>query len=143
MEIVVPLNHLAVLVAALSSLVVGSLWYGPIFGKQWVALMKFTPEAMAEAKKKGMGKTYAMQLVASLVMAYVMAHSLVFAAAYLKTSGVAAGFQVGFWNWLGFILPVSIGSGLWDGKPWKLVWINAFHYLATLCAMGVILALWN
>ncbi|HLD39833.1 MAG TPA: DUF1761 family protein, partial [Candidatus Nanoarchaeia archaeon] len=32
-------NYLAVLVAAIAAYVVGFLWYGPVFGKKWMALM--------------------------------------------------------------------------------------------------------
>ena len=75
-------------------------------------------------------------------MAFVLSHALVFASTYLNTSGISAGLQTGFWNWLGFVVPVTVGSVLWDGKPWKLWFINAGYYLVMLLIMGVILALW-
>lgn len=139
----VPINYWAILVAAIANMVVGSLWYGPLFGKMWIAMMGFTPEKMAEAKAKGMTKSYVLALVGSLVMAYVLAHSLVFASAYTKTTGVSAGLMAGFWNWLGFVAPVTLGSVLWEGRPWKLWILNAAHYLVALLVMGLILALWQ
>jgi hypothetical protein len=143
MEVTVPINHLAVLVGALSTLVVGTIWYGPLFGKQWIALMGWTPEQMAAAKQKGMGKTYLLQFLGSLLMVYTFAHVHVFAAAYTKTSGAMSGLTCAFWLWLGFIVPVALGSVLWDGKPWKLFWLNVGHYLASLAVIGVILSLWK
>jgi hypothetical protein len=138
----VPINYLAVLVAAISSMVVGSLWYGPLFGKQWMALMGVTKESMAGAKVN-IGKLYAIQALASLVMAFVLAHALVFAATYTESRGIAAGLMVGFWNWLGFVAPVTLGSVLWEQKSWKLWALNNAHYVVSLCIMGVILALWQ
>lgn len=139
----VPINYLAVLVAAISSMVVGSVWYGPLFGKQWMMLSGMTGEKMKAAKAKGMGKSYGLMFVGSLVMAYVLAHSLVFASTYLDASGASAGVMTGFWNWLGFVAPVTLGTVLWDGKPWKLWVLNNAHYLISLVVMGVILAMWQ
>ncbi len=67
---------------------------------------------------------------------------MVFAMAYLKSTGVMAGLQGGFWNWLGFMAPVIMGDQLWGGKPWKLFPITGGYYLVSLCLMGVILATW-
>ena len=138
----VQINFLAVITCVVVSMVLGSLWYGPIFGKTWIALMGFTEKDMEAAKAKGMAKSYALMAVGSLVMAYVLAHSLVFAATFLNVSGIGAGLQAGFWNWLGFIAPVTLGTVLWEGKPWKLWMLNNAYYLVLLCVMGTILALW-
>jgi hypothetical protein len=121
-------------------MVVGSIWFGPLFGKEWIRLSGLTPEKLEAAKKKGMGKTYAVQFVGSLVMAYVMAHSLVFASSYLKVSGLTAGLTTGFWNWLGFVAPVTLGAVLWEGKPLRLWALNNGCQLVTMLVMGVILA---
>lgn len=138
----VSINYLAVLACAIASMSIGSVWYGPLFGKQWIKLSEMSPEKMQAAKSKGMGKSYALMFVGSLIMAYVLAHALVFAATYLKTSGVSAGLTAGFWNWLGFIAPVTLGTVLWDGKPWKLWILNNAYQLVTLLVMGLILSLW-
>ncbi len=136
----VPVNYVSVVLAAVANMVLGFLWYGPLFGKTWSDLMGWSKADMEAAKKKGMGKSYALMTLGSFVMAYVLAHSLVFASTYMNVSGVPAGLSVGFWNWLGFVAPVTIGSVLWDGKPWKLWFINAGYYLVALLLMGVILA---
>jgi hypothetical protein len=75
-------------------------------------------------------------------MSGVLAHSLVYASAYMKVTGVSAGLMAGFWNWLGFIAPVTLGVVLWEGKSWKLWFLQGGHYLVSLLVMGVILALW-
>ena len=142
----VPINYLAVLAATISSMIVGYVWYGPLFGKSWMAAMGIDSMRMeqmkAEMKAKGAGKSYALMFVGSLVMAFVLAHALVFASAYLHASGISAGLTAGFWNWLGFIAPVLFGSVLWEQKPMKLYYINVGYYLVTLCVMGMILAAW-
>lgn len=142
MPIVVPINYGAVVAAAAASILLGFLWYGPLFGKPWMKLMGFTQEHMTKQKEKGMAGTFVLMIIGSLVMAYVLAFSLMFASTYMKVSGVQAGLMAGFWNWLGFIAPVLMGAQLWEGKPWKLFYIGASYYLVSLCVMGVILATW-
>ena len=138
----VPINYLAVLVSAVVSMVLGSLWYGPLFGKKWIAMMGWTEEQIKAGQAKGMGKQYSIMFVGSLLMAYILAHAIVFAGSYLNTSGVPAGLMAGFWNWLGFIAPVTVGSVLWEGKSWKLWCLNNGYNLVCLLVMGIILSCW-
>lgn len=133
------INYLAVLAAAVVSMVVGALWYGPLFGKLWISMMGFTEEKMKEAKAKGMGKSYAVAFVGSLVMAFVLAH---FAAVW-NAEGVAGAWQLAFWSWLGFIAPIMLGQVLWEGKPVKLYILNVAHYLVALFLMAIMLVMWR
>lgn len=140
----VPINYVAVLVSAVVMFALGWLWYGKLFAKPWTEAMGWTPEKMAAMgqDQKSMMMQYGIQALASLLMAFVLSHALIFASTYLNMSGISAGLQTGFWNWLGFVAPVTIGAVLWDGKPWKLWFITAGYYLVSLLVMGVILALW-
>ena len=139
----VPINYLAIVVAAIASMVIGYLWYGPIFGKPWMKLMGMSSAQMSAEKKKGMAKGYIIMYITSAIMAYVLAHALVFGNAYLHASGIMSGIMVGFWNWLGFIATVTVGSVLWEGKSWKLWFLNNGFWLVNLCIMGIILELWK
>ncbi len=66
-----------------------------------------------------------------------------FANEYLKTSGVGAGLMVGFFNWIGFIAPVTIGVVTYEKKPFALWVLNNAYWLISLLVMGIILALWQ
>src|ERR1051325_5495316 len=134
----VPINYLAVLVSAIAAFVLGFLWHGLIFGKVWIRLSGFTEAHMAAAKAKGMTGSYILAFVGNLVMAYVLAHAVIFGSAYLNTTGVSMGLSAGFWNWIGFIAPVTLGMVLWQGKPWKLWLLNNGYYLLALLVMGII-----
>lgn len=139
----VSVNYLAVLVAAMASMVVGFVWYGFLFRKKWMELMGHTSEGGGHITSMSVNKAYTIQFVASLVMAYVLSHVITFASAYMEAGGLQAGLSSGFWMWLGFIAPVSLGVVLWENKPWKLWFINASHYLVMLLVMGAILAVWR
>ncbi len=39
-------------------MIIGSLWYGALFGKTWMKLSKITDKQMKEMKKKCVGMSY-------------------------------------------------------------------------------------
>lgn len=139
-------NYVAIFVTAIVNMALGFAWYGPLFGKQWTALMGWSKEEMEAGRikmQKEGWKTYLLAFIGSLVMGFVLAHSLVFASAYLGIIGISAGFAAGFWSWLGFVAPVTLGSVLWEGKSWKLWILMNGYYLVSLALMGAILAVWK
>jgi len=140
----VPVNYWAVLASVVLSIVLGSLWYGPLFGKMWTKLEGWTKADMEKgmADKKGMMRAYGIQTLGAFFMAFVLSHSLIFAATYLHESGVSAGLQTGFWNWIGFIAPATLTNVLWEGKSWKLWLLTNGYWLVLLLSMGVLLSLW-
>ncbi len=140
----VDVNYVAVFLAALSSMAVGFMWYGPGFGKTWMKLMGWTKLQMtAKPNATEMNKLYGIQFLGSLAMAYILSHALVFANAYLGSRGIAGGLMTGFFNWLGFVAPVTLGSVLWEGKSWKLWAFNNSYYLTVLLVMGLVLSLFK
>lgn len=134
----VTVNYLAVLVSAIAAMVVGFLWYGPLFGKLWIGLMGITKKQMEEGKKKGMGKSYAILFVSSLVFAYILAHFV----KYLSAATVGDAISAAFWIWLGFIATIALGSVLWEGRPWKLYFLNVAYQFVALAIQAIILTLW-
>ncbi len=134
------INIWAVLVSAVASMVIGSIWYGPLFGKKFMLAMgmdKMTPEQQAEMKKN-MGMSYFLQFVASLVMFYVLAMFM----GRLGQLSLTSGLQVAFWAWLGFVVPVQLGNAIWGGKM-SLFWISIGNMLATLLVAGAIIGVWQ
>jgi ABC-type spermidine/putrescine transport system permease subunit II len=114
---IVPVNYGAVLVCGIISVVLGSVWFGALFGKYWTKLMGWSSEDMKNmmaqpGARTAMYRSYAIAFVAALVAAFVLDHSLIFAANYLQVSGVSAGLMAGFWSWIGFIAPATLGMVL-------------------------------
>ena len=131
-------NYLAVLVAAVVNMIVGFLWYGPLFGKRWTKLMGWTAADM-EAGKKTMGKTYGLTYIGAAFMAYVLSVVLNNSSATDFMSGA----MVGFWIWLGFVVPVQMSEVLYGKKSWDLYYLNIGYYLVALVLMGGVLASWG
>ncbi len=139
----IEINYWAVVVSAIASMVVGSIWYGPLFGKKYMQLMGFnslSPEQQAEMKK-GMAMTYVWQFVASLVMFYVLAHIMGLSQNFYHYSAVQTGLTTAFWTWLGFVVPLKLGDALWGGKM-ALFWLGVGNMLITLLVGGAIIGAW-
>ena len=131
-------NYWAVFAAAVSNMIIGFLWYGPVFGKPWKKIMGFTDEVMKAMKMTPL-RAVALGFIATLIMACVFAHMLIYIGAYLEMSGIMLGLKGAFYLWLGFAAPITAGVVLWEGKPWKLWILNGGYYLVALSVMGVIL----
>ena len=136
MEVVI--NYWAVFGAAVVAMILGALWYGPVFGTQWMTMTGLTPEGMKSMKMLP-GMAMGLGFITTLLMAYVLSHVIVFASAYLRMTGPMSGMSSGFWMWLGFAVPLTAGAFLWEGKPIKLWLLNAAYYLVSLPIMGAIL----
>lgn len=135
----IEINYLAVLATGVVAMILGFLWYGPLFGKTWMALVGMTPEAVAKSKKKGMTASYLMMFIGALITASVFAWIL----ESIAQVSIEAGMIGGFWLWLGFIAPVMLGKVLWEGKSWKLYFIDVSYYLVLLMVFGAILGGWQ
>src|SRR5258708_14997711 len=90
------------------------------------------------AANKNMPQTYSLMFVSSLVMAYVLAHLVWYAAPGSATLLISV--KTAVWAWLGFIATTSLTKYLFtpDRKPVKLLIIEVGYQLATLVTMGVI-----
>lgn len=135
-------NYLAVVVAAIATHVLGFLWYGPLFGKKWMQLMKLTDKDKEKAKQKGMAKVMVGSFVASLVTAGVLAFLIDQLVVNLAEGNALGGSLIGALVWLGFVATKALGSVFWEGKSWKLYFLNTAHDLVSLLLMGAILGAW-
>lgn len=122
------INYLAIFVSAFSSMVLGSIWYGPLFGKPWMKMMGKTMESMKGITGIEMAKLYGIQFVGSIVMALVLS----------QLSNITP-----FLIWAGFVAPVTLTTVLWEGKPWKLWFLNNGYFLILLYQMSYVLSFWK
>jgi uncharacterized membrane protein YwzB len=129
------MNIWAIIVATIIQVVLGFLWYGPLFGKAWMKEMKIDPK---KAKKGGMTKSMVIMVITTLIMVYTLASFV----GLLNISAFTGAFQLAFWIWLGFVATLQVGSVIWEGKSWKLFVINTLHSLVGLVLAAWVLAIW-
>ncbi len=128
----------SLIAAALAQVVIGFLWYGLLFGKTWQTLtgMKKPAKITSEIKRK-MSVSIVAALIMSFVTAYIMKITLV-QFPFVTYTGVTF---VSLLMWLGFVLPVTLSSVLWEGRKVKLFVLNSLYYLASLVIVSWILLL--
>lgn len=135
------MNFLAIIVAAIVNVIVGSLWYSPLlFAKPWAKASGMKKEDMGKDYKMGAGM-YVPPLIAAFVTSFVLAWFL----HALQITTVMGGIQIGFLAWLGFTTTAQVLNS-WvfsNGRPKELYLINTGYHLVIFCIMGAILAAWR
>ncbi len=140
------INWWAVIVAAVVSMVIGSIWFGPLFGKKWMEVMGMQNVSEEEKKKmmKSTGMLYAVQFILSLLTLYILAHYI---AGWQPKPGAWGGIINALWIWLGFIMPTLAGNAMWSGKSkklaWNMFWINTGYNFILYIVFGAILGGWQ
>lgn len=139
--LVMTVNWLAVFAATFAAMIVGALWYGPLFGAvfmQATGMDTLSREETAQIKKN-LGMVYFYQFIGTLVMMYVLA-------VLIKNLGMTSlkdGVVVAFLTWVGFVVPLKLSDCLWTGGKKVLFWLGAGNMLCALLAAGAILGLWK
>jgi hypothetical protein len=134
----VEINYWAVLIAGLSSMVVGSIWYMPgMFGKTWI---KLTGVKMNKKMSNGdAAALYGLTLVASLVTAYILAHVAFLSHHFFNNSFLQDTVTTAFWLWLGFTAARFLVHDLFESRPKQLTLLNVSHEFATVIVMALII----
>jgi len=159
------INFLAVLVAAVSALVVGFVWYNPkVFGTSWMKVAAMTEEKM---KGANMGKIF--------IMAFIFAAFLALALNMLtihqmgawsmiggeRTADTLPSFQAfmddygsefrtfkhgvlhGLLSGIFIALPILGTNALFERKSAKYILINSGYWIVTMAIMGGIICAWK
>lgn len=127
-------NLLAVVVATIAALIVGFIWYGPLFGQAW---MTETGINKSDAKKD-MGKTMTKGIINTLVLTYVLGLLMVLIAPSNMQDALAFGLII----WLGLIATTEASSVIWAKGSWKLFLINTSHELIVVLIAVSIFMTW-
>lgn len=159
------MNFYAVLVAALTTLVVGSIWYSPVlFGNAW---MKETGLTEEELKKGSMLKIFGLTFVFSVMFAMILQVLCVHQfgplgmiggqdfidsakpsyAAFMADYGTVFrtfkhGALHGFMSGLFLAFPMIAINGLFERKSWKYIFIHAGYWTVSMTIMGAIVCGW-
>jgi hypothetical protein len=129
------LNYWAILLASLSTFLLGGIWYSPaVFGKAWMRENGFTEEGM---KNSNMVKIFGLALVLALISAVNLAMFL--GPETNVVMGAVWGFAAGF-GWVATFVGTHY---LFERKSFTLFLINAGYSVVALTIMGVIIVLFN
>jgi hypothetical protein len=127
------LNWLAVLVSAVSTFLLGGLWYGPLLGRAWMKASGVTEE---QARQGNMVKVFGVSFVLQLMAAVVLA--MFIGTESTAAFGLFAGASVG-------VAWVATGLGviyLFEQRPLGHWAVNAGYHIVSYTIMGLILGAW-
>ena len=137
------INYLAVFVCGVASMVIGFIWYGPLFGKTYMKIMgadSMSAEQKAQMRSN-MWIMYLIQFVLSIITIIVLDYAITI------LDGFVSGLAVAILVWFGFVMTTSGGSSLWSGKSskmsWKLFFISSGAQLISFTIYGLILSAWK
>jgi hypothetical protein len=124
---------LATVVATVAGFLLGGLWYGPLFGRRWMALVGVTPDQLRRTGSPVV--TYGITFVLGLVAAYVFGLYVGPnpGRAFAIVCGAAAGLC-----WVATALATNY---LFEGRPPALIAINAGYHAVRFTLIGVAFAL--
>lgn len=158
------LNFSAIIVAAVSALIVGFIWYNPkVFGTAWMNAAGMTDE---QIKGGNMLKIFSLALVFAFLLAMALPPMVIHQmgalsmlggdatgalpsyAAFMSDYGDAYrtfkhGAFHGFFAGVFVALPIIGTNALFERKSAKYIFINAGYWTVTLCIMGAIICGWK
>ncbi len=128
-------HALGVVLAIAASFLIGFLWHGPLFGKQW---MKFNN--IAQPKKEDI--KFSMMLPgigASLLMAFVQSAVIGRTLQIVSLTGVGQAMLIATILWLPFVALVILNEHTWAGKSFAHTCYDAAYNLASMWAIAAVL----
>jgi len=132
----ISINVWAVLLAGLSSMVIGMLYYSkPMFGADWMKLAKVDEKRFQKEMPKKMLGVFIAALVTAEVVAYM---TFLYHYAFLD-SWVLSGVITSLLLWLGVSATTIYVHNSLEQRPSHLTYISMGNRLLTLLAMGLII----
>jgi len=126
-------NWIAVALGAVFNMALGSLWYGPLFGKLWLSLIGKKQEEIESSPAM-----YLVPLVLSFISALVLA--IFIEALGVTTAGI--GILVGAILWIGIGGASGLTTAFFEDKK-KGVWLLfAVYQLIVYLVQGLVFAIW-
>ncbi len=130
----VQVNWPAVVVGAAFNMLLGFLWYGPLFGRLWLRLIGKKPEELASS-----AGLYIANALGTLVSAFVLAMVI----RSLGITGWGIGALAGAVLWIGLGATATLTKTLFEG-PGAGVWLlHALYQLIAFAVNGALFAAWR
>jgi hypothetical protein len=136
-DVLSDVNWLAILVGAVVWFLLGALWYGPLFGKAWIAATGIDPRAEG---RPGAG-IYVFPLVAYIVATIALAMLAVATGSSTLGHGIILGLVVG----IGFAVTLYAVESVFGRRPKAGTWfgITAAYQLIGILIAAVIVTVWD
>ena len=125
----IPVNYLAVVVAAVAGYVLSWVWYA-LFSAIW---MKGLDKRKKDMKPEPM--PFILAAVAYLLMAWMLAGLM----GHLADVTIRGGVMAAFFVWIGFVLTTTAVTQAFQGRHPSVTVIDVGNWLAVLIVMGAVI----
>jgi hypothetical protein len=127
------INFLAVVVAALSSFLIGGLWYSPIlFARAWMRETGLSEEELGKGAGRAFGGAFVLSLIVALNLAMLLGGK----------ASITDGLTYGALAGVGFsAAPLAI-IFLFERRSTALICIDGGYQIVAATAMGLVLGAW-
>jgi biotin transporter BioY len=126
------INWLAVIVGAVVYFLFGWIWFGLLFGKQWMALEVNIPMTPSSTP-----------YIVSAVVALILSFGVAVALSHDDNRTAAHGAQFGVFFGLFFLASTMLQGMMYEGRPLALWAINAGYQVIGLVILGLIHGAWK
>lgn len=150
-----PTNYYWYFITALIPMLVGSIWYGPLFGKSWMKTNGFTEESLKGANMAVIFiSSYLLSVLLSFMVGNIAIHQIGVYGMLMDSNGELGSNQVLFddlmekfgQNYRSFghgivhgiqitvllVLPIMAINALFERRGWKYIFIHVGYWLVTL-----------
>lgn len=135
------LNIWAILVATLSTFVIGGLWYSPVlFGNAWMNAAGVSEQEIQQGNK---AKIFGLAFIFELIMAFNLAMFLTGSPEAAEQMNAGAGAFYGFLTGFGWIFFALAVNSLYEQRSWKYIFINGGYWTIAFTVMGLIIGAWK
>ena len=156
------MNFLAILVAALSTFVLGAIWYNPkVFGTAWMKEAGLTEEQL---KKGNMAKIFGFAFIFAILIAFIMPTLVIHELGAMQAAGgndadpalieflkvhggkfrsFKHGALHGTFLGLFLALPIFGTTFLFEQRSWEYIFIHAGYWIVCFALMGAIYCVWE
>ena len=162
------MNFYVLFLAALVPMIIGSIWYGPIFGNTWMKEMGFTKESLAGTN---MVKTLIICYVLSVLVAMALMQMVIHQMGAFSTLAGDPGFNEqtgeaftyfqdfvakygdrfrtfkhgafhGVFAGLLLVMPILATNAMFERKGFKYIAINSGYWIVSMALMGGVICQW-
>ncbi|UJP09270.1 DUF1761 domain-containing protein [Microbacterium sp. KUDC0406] len=133
------INYWAVLLATVSSMVVGAVWYArPVMGDRWAKLAGVNLDQPSRGPLWPMITT----VIVSFITAWVLAGAASISWHFYEGSFLWAAVATSIVLWAGFTAARFITHDAFEGRSTRLTTLNIAHELITVVVMALIIGVW-
>ncbi|MGD0782227.1 MAG: DUF1761 domain-containing protein [Candidatus Aminicenantales bacterium] len=129
----------AILASAAASMVLGFVWYGPLFGKAWGRYSGWTAEKIKTVSGKSMGLAYGLAFAAAVVSSL----ALTVLSRSLGATTAMGGLMIGLLAGVGLVAMAMATNFLFERRPLGFWLIVAGYEVVFMAVAGVIVTIWR